>query len=817
MAQSFFVNSADGMFVTSIEAYFQVKDTTLPVTMQIRTMRDGTPTTTILPFGEVDLMPSQVNISDDASVPTKFTFPSPVYLKGNTEYAFVLLADTPEYGAWISRMGEEDVTGTLTDENATRQVISQQPLLGSLFKSQNGSTWDASQFEDLKFTMYRAQFTTGTRANASFYNPDMGLANGGLTKLGPNPVQTISRKTTVGLGSTLSSAMEAVVIDGVNVSQVNNTTATGVIIDTLGSIGIGASVDIINAGIGYTPSSGFGTYSANLETLSGSGSGAVASVTVSSGGITSCFITNGGTGYAVGDELGIGTLGSTTLGRNARFSVGIISAINALVLDGVQGEFVTGTAGTMTYVVQETGAVGILTGIFANSASDDANSDGLHLNIRHRNHAMYSGVNGVTISNVKPDMRPTTLSADIEATATGNIGLANTSKFETFENVGVGTTNPGYAVIGNELISYTGITGNALSGITRNIDSKGTFAHNAGDLISKYELNGVSLRRINRDHTLSDATVGNARKLDSYAIKIDMSANGIDRSVNTSFPKLGFNTPKKVGGDNVTGGNNIQFETITPNVQNLTLTGTTLNASIRTVSATSVDGGEQSFSDQGYEPVTLNEPNELDSPRMIASKNNENVILTDLPGNKSFTLDLEFFTNNSFVSPVVDLDRVQAILTSNRLNQPVSDFSQDRRVTVTGEDPNGAIYITKKVDLANPANSIKVLLDAYRDQTADIRVLYKIFTDDSSIDSVPYNLFPGYNNLDDLGNVIDVANNDGRSNVLVTPSDPGQFKEYEFFVDDLPEFTGFQLKIVMTGTNQAKPPRIKNLRTIAVR
>ena len=98
-----------------------------------------------------------------------------------------------------------------------------------------------------------------------------------------------------------------------------------------------------------------------------------------------------------------------------------------------------------------------------------------------------------------------------------------------------------------------------------------------------------------------------------------------------------------------------------------------------------------------------------------------------------------------------------------------------------------------------------------------IRVLYKIFTDDSSIDSVPYNLFPGYNNLDDLGNVIDVANNDGRSNVLVTPSDPEQFKEYEFFVDDLPEFTGFQLKIVMTGTNQAKPPRIKNLRTIAVR
>ena len=818
LAQSFFVNSADGMFVTAIEAFFQVKDTTLPVTMQIRTMRDGTPTTTILPFGEVDLLPSEVNVSDDASVPTKFTFPSPVYLKGNTEYAFVLLADTPEYGAWISRMGEEDVTNSLTNPDAPRSVISQQPLLGSLFKSQNGSTWDASQFEDLKFRMYRAQFSTRTTANASFYNPDMGVANGGLTKLGSNPIETISNKTTVGFGSTLTNAMENVVIRGVNVSQVNNPTATGVIIDTLGSIGIGASVDIINAGIGYTPSAGFATYTANLTTFSGSGSGAIASVTVSSGGITSCFITNGGTGYAVGDELGISTLGSTTLGRNARFSVGIISAINAVVLDGVQGVFNTGVAATMTYVVQETGAVGILTGVRADSVSVNSNNDGLHFKVRHRNHAMNSGTNGVSISNIKPDMRPTTLSADINATATGNIGLANTSKFETFENVGVGTTNPGYALVGNEIISYTGVNGNALTGITRNIDATGTFAHNGGDLIAKYELNGVSLRRINRDHTLSDATTSNPRELDSYAIKIDMSSNGIDRSVNTSFPKLGFNSSKKVGGDKVLGGNNIQFETITPNIEHLIFTNTSLSASVRTVSGTSINGNESSFEDQGYESITLGSPNYLSTPRVLASKKNEDVLLTDLPGNKSLTLDLEFGSDNSFVSPVVDLDRVNMVLTSNRLNNPVSNFSEDNRVRVTGEDPNAAIYITKKVDLSNPANSIKVLLDAYRDESANIRVLYKIFNDDSDIDATPYNLFPGYNNIDDLGNVIDVANNDGLSNYFVTPSaSRSEFKEYEFFVDDLPEFTGFQLKIVMTGTNQAKPPIIRSLRTIAVR
>jgi len=818
LAQSFFVNSSDGMFVTAIECYFQVKDGTLPVTMQIRTMRDGTPTTTIVPFGEVDLLPSQVNISDDASVATKFTFPSPVYLKGGQEYAFVLLSDTPEYGAWISRMGEVDVTNSLTLDDAARPVISQQPLLGSLFKSQNGSTWDASQFEDIKFTMFRAQFTTGESGNVSFYNPDMGVSNGGITKLGANPVQTISKKSTVGLGSTLAASQETVIIPGVNISQVNNPTATGVIVNTLGSIGIGASVDIINSGIGYTPSAGFGTYTANLSTLSGSGSGAVARVTVNAGSISSCFITNGGIGYGVGDELGITTLGSTTLGRNARFSVGIISAINSVVLDSVQGQFITGVAGTMTYVVQGTGAVGVLTGINADSVTNDSNFDGLHLNVRHRNHAMNSGTNTVSINNVKPDMRPTSLSADINATSSGNIGLADTSKFDTFENVGVGTTNPGYAIIGNELISYTGLNGSTLTGITRNIDAKGTFAHNTSDLIAKYELNGVSLRRINRDHVLSDASTTRPRSLDSYAVKIDMSSNGIDRSANTSFPKLGFNSTKKVGGDTVSGGNNIQFETITPNVQTMVLPGTTLNSSIRTVTGTSIDGDEISFLDQGYESITIGSPNNLETPRILASATNEGTLLSDLPGNKSLTLDMEFSSTNSFLSPVVDLDRVNMVLTSNRLNNVITDFATDKRVSVTGEDPNAAIYITKKVDLSNPANSIRVLLEGYRDQSAEIRVLYKIFTDDSDIDSTPYNLFPGYENIDDLGNIIDVANNNGRPNVFVPASARrGQFKDYEFSVDDLPDFVGFQLKIVLSGTNQAKPPIVKNLRAIAVK
>lgn len=78
-------------------------------------------------------------------------------------------------------------------------------------------------------------------------------------------------------------------------------------------------------------------------------------------------------------------------------------------------------------------------------------------------------------------------------------------------------------------------------------------------------------------------------------------------------------------------------------------------------------------------------------------------------------------------------------------------------------------------------------------------------------------MFPGYSNIDNLGNIIDKSNNNGLSNTYVTPSKPGEYKDYEFFVDDLPEFTSFSIKIIMSGTNQAQPPKIKDLRVIAVR
>mgnify|MGYP003671451969 CR=1 FL=1 len=68
-------------FVPSIDLYFSSKSTNQPVTVQIRTMQNGYPTREIVPFSEISLEASEINVSTDAKTATTFTFPSPVYLQ----------------------------------------------------------------------------------------------------------------------------------------------------------------------------------------------------------------------------------------------------------------------------------------------------------------------------------------------------------------------------------------------------------------------------------------------------------------------------------------------------------------------------------------------------------------------------------------------------------------------------------------------------------------------------------------------------------------------------------------------------------------
>ena len=816
LAQTFRVTDDTGVFVTSFDAYFaSVDDNGLPVIAQIRSVEAGVPTEYIMPFAVTSLDPEEIVTSSDGSVATNIQFPAPIYLEAEKEYALVLLSDSPKYSVYISRVGENDLT--------TDTFVSQQPFFGSFFKSQNGSTWEPSQWEDLKFTLFRADFLDSGMVD--LYSPELTTGNEQIALLQPDSIKLESRQIRVGLGTTVADAYEI----GNTFFQAE-TNATGNLVGTAGSAT--GSLTVSNPGIGYTPFSGSATFAGvDLVTLSGNGRGAQADVSIVDGLVDSATITastNGGSGYQVGDVLGISTIGISSVGKNARLTVTGIGHTGELVLENVQGEFVVGAAKTLFFInssgitteLNSSGAAGLGTGGDVQITSITEVSDGLHFTVNHVNHGMYFNDNIVTISGVTGDVRPTTLTVDYESGSTDGIVVASAASFTTFEGVGIGTTNPGYLKIGDEIIQYTNVNGNTLGGTITRGESPRTYA--AGTPVFKYELGGVNLQRINNEHDLLNVTASDAIGYDSYKVKLDMTANtGTDRSTDIGFPKLYINQTKAAGGSVIRATQNIPYEVMTPNIQNLTLTGTNIEAEVRTVTSKSISGNEVPYVDKGFEPIVINEPNYFDSPRAIYSKQNEERKLEEIEGAKSMHMRLLFNTVDSRISPMIDGQRASVILTSNRVNNVVDNYATNQGVKTFKEDPTACQYVSKEITLENPASSIKVILSAHINEGAEVRALYSI-NNTAGVEPV-FNLFPGYPNLDNLGRIIDSQENTGLSDRLVTKSNIEQFdnfgldfKEYTFTMDNLPTFNNYRIKLLLTSNSQAFVPMVRDLRVIAL-
>jgi hypothetical protein len=828
LAQSFYVREDTGLFLTSVEVFFETKDDSIPVTFQLRPMVSGVPSNIVIPFSEVTLTPDQINLSTDATVPTKIIFPSPVYLSGpkyqeirqaplgsqlSSEYAMVLLSDSSNYRVFISLMGEND--------KLTGAKVSQQPTLGSLFKSQNGTTWSPAQLEDLKYRIYRANFVS--EGSAKFYNPKLSLGNGKLTVTGPNHFTTLSKRMIVGLGST--GYNPAIIVPGVSLVQGS---ATGTLIGIAGSLTVGTGLTVSNAGFGYTPSSGSYTFTnKSLTSESGYGQGAIANITVNNGEVVSVNVTSGGTGYTQGDTLIIGDLGSN-VGYGAKATVVSIASSNTFIIDDVQGDFTAG-ATNISYINSSGITTYVGAGVTISQTNVDQYYDGRHMHVFHLNHAMHSTENYVKISEMRPITSEvnSTLSSDISRNEVSTISLVSSVGFDTFEGVGVSTVNPGYVIIGNEVIAYTGVSGNSLTGLTRGIDGSKRMAYSSGAYAFKYQLNGISLRRINKIHNMAE--VENYDKhpidLDSYYIKIDTSDTDFDNvGIGSNRPDLYFSKTEQLGMSGTVITNNIQYESLNPKISTIIPAQTNIVTKVRTFTGSSVGGNEVPFIDRGFEEISLNSINYFNEPKLICSPVNESRFITESPGNRSFTMQFDMTTSDSRVSPVIDTIGVSVDLTTNLLNNPIgiqtaSNYANDDRVRSLYGDPHTAVYVSKPIMLKLPANSIKVLLSASRNNTNDVRVLYKLIRADSGQSDGNYELFPGYSNyrIDGQGikRVIDPSLNDGSEDNFITQSQDRSFKDYEYSVDDLPDFIGFVIKIVMAGTNQATPPLVRQLRAIA--
>tara|TARA_B100001142_G_scaffold131600_1_gene133157 strand:+ start:21511 stop:29064 length:7554 start_codon:yes stop_codon:yes gene_type:complete len=814
LAQTFRVSDTTGIFITKVDIFFRTKAESLPVTLQIRETLIGTPTSTVLPYSEVDITPDKIFLSDDASTPTTFTFEAPVFLEGRKEYAIVLLSNSTEYNVYISRLGETDIT-TLGTE-AGQILVTSQPILGSLFKSQNASVWTPSQYEDLKFSIYRSDFV-GV-GNVEFFNPQLPTA---LERISRNGVTAVPRNLSIGIGTTVADNDMKI---GNTIIQVDSD-GTGELVGFAGSIT--GNLTLTNVGTGYTPGNGQFSYSGiALTSVTGRGTNATADITISNGVAIAATVVSGGKGYQVGDVLTPLIVGTEDLGASMQLSVPALQGFNELIVDKVQGTF--GPNNRLQY----TDTSGIATDINAGIGGSvfpigpyRVNSDGLHLKIFQRNHGMYSEINRVTLKNIETDIPATPLILDYQKTETGTISVGNTANFSIFEGVGVAITNPGYIKIGSEIIEYTGVSDtNTLTGITsRGVDNTLSSIHRVNDLVTKYEFSGISLRRINKTHILSDATVQDAIGIDHYHIKIDMSKDGTNKSDSSNTFGARYLTEIKLGGGiNARGSYNLPYSLIVPNINNTSPTGTTVFGAVRSVSETSVSGSEVSYIDQGYQEIALKEKNYFETQRMVVSKTNEQTYLSTLPGNKSFSMSLNMNSFDKRISPTIDLDQSSVIFISNRVNSPITNYATDSRINRVPNDPNSLMYVTKLITLENPASSLRVYIDGYVSNYNDIRMLYALNQETTAQDTI-FTAFPGYGNIDDFGNVINPTVSNGTSDIEVRKSDSytqepsiNLFKEYTFTIDKLQPFKNFRIKLIGTSTNQSVVPQFRNLRVIAL-
>ena len=179
LAQTFTVDARthpNGVMTTSIRLLFRNKDAAIPVRVQLRPVVNGYPdSATVIPYADVYMPADKITLATDALIGARYAntvssnpltdstlyteirWNAPVYLSPGVDYAVVLIANSQKYEVYVSEVGKQLL--------GTNRVISQQPYLGSLFKSQNSSTWESIQAEDLCFQLLIAQFNTAVTAN----------------------------------------------------------------------------------------------------------------------------------------------------------------------------------------------------------------------------------------------------------------------------------------------------------------------------------------------------------------------------------------------------------------------------------------------------------------------------------------------------------------------------------------------------------------------------------------------------------------------------------------------------------------------------
>jgi len=155
LTQCFYIDKTsypNGLFVSSIETFFQTKDSELPVILKLGNVINDEPNESdVFNYGTVTLYPNNINISSDGTTGTKFTFSTPIFLSPDKTYFFSLKSNSDQYNVYTAVEGENSF--------GTTNRITSHPFTGDFFLP-SLNDYNLSNDEDLKFVINRCVFNS---------------------------------------------------------------------------------------------------------------------------------------------------------------------------------------------------------------------------------------------------------------------------------------------------------------------------------------------------------------------------------------------------------------------------------------------------------------------------------------------------------------------------------------------------------------------------------------------------------------------------------------------------------------------------------
>ncbi len=392
----------------------------------------------------------------------------------------------------------------------------------------------------------------------------------------------------------------------------------------------------------------------------------------------------------------------------------------------------------------------------------------------------------------------------VSSTSGSGTGLELTYVVSSNATTSITITNPGQGYAVSDTVTLTNQAEDSGSAQTNSI----VFTIAA----VKDSIGGIPIDYINTTHVAGTSASGSTSgaqivsDIDSYLITIPNATWPTRTEGTATSPNYQVATStSNGGGSSVTATSNAYYDLLHTAIPSFELPNTSITTSFMGTETTQPSGTyAASFTkDTTSTTITLNDNNELLTPKIIASDINQT---NEMGGKKSLSLTCQLVSSKDNVSPVLDVDSIGLIAIQNRINNVssssdvvASDFILS---TEARGDSNSAIYMTKKVQLKEVANSIHVLFDGLKRPDASgtdpsIEVYYKVMGNDSNTQ------------FNDLGWV------EATIKETVQP-DASDFKEHLYEIESLEDFSSFSIKLILKSPNSSNVPLIENFRAIAL-